>query len=79
MALTEGDLMASRRVSTATIASRGRRNTAESLAGNSTRSQKMKINGFDEGKGKLLPFVTTDDAGRKSKPADEEAGDKKRS
>lgn len=69
----EGDLMAAAGVDW-TIGREGREEYGESLAGKQYPKQKMKINGFDE-EGKLLPFVTTDDAGEKQ-ASDEEAGDK---
>lgn len=64
----EGDLMAAAGVDW-TIGREGREEYGESLAGKQYPKQKMNINGFDD-EGKLLPLVTTDDAG------DIEAGDK---
>ena len=64
----EGDLMAAAGVDW-TIGREGREEYGESLAGKQYPKQKMNINGFDD-EGKLLPLVTTDDAG------DEETGDK---
>ncbi|MFC1759596.1 FAD-dependent oxidoreductase [Planctomycetota bacterium] len=57
----EGDLMAAAGVSW-TIGREGRDEYGESYAGKQYPKSKMKINGFDED-GKLLPFVTTTDAG----------------
>lgn len=57
----EGDLMAAAGVSW-TIGREGRGEYGESLAGKHYPKQKMDINGFDD-EGKLLPLVTTDDAG----------------
>jgi len=64
----EGDLMAAAGVDW-TIGREGREEYGESLAGKQYLKRKMNINGFDD-EGKLLPLVTTDDAG------DKEAGDK---
>lgn len=64
----EGDLMAAAGVDW-TIGREGRNEYGESLAGKQYPKQKMDISGFDEN-GKLLPLVTTTDAG------DDEAGDK---
>jgi hypothetical protein len=64
----EGDLMATSGVSW-TIGREGRAEYGESYAGKQYPKSKMKINGFDS-QGKLLPLVTTTDAGH------EEAGDK---
>jgi hypothetical protein len=64
----EGDLMAAAGVDW-TIGREGREEYGESLAGKQYPKQKMNISGFDDD-GKLLPLVTTDDAGA------EEAGDK---
>jgi hypothetical protein len=63
----EGDLMAAAGVDW-TIGREGREEYGESLAGRQYPKQKMNINGFDD-EGRLLPLVTTDDAGP------EEAGD----
>lgn len=63
----EGDLMAEAGVDWA-IGREGRAEYGEPLAGKRYPKQKMNINGFDDG-GKLLPLVTTDDAGA------DEAGD----
>ncbi len=63
----EGDLMAAAGVDW-TIGREGREEYGESLAGKQYPKQQMKINGFDD-EGKLLPLVTTNDAGP------EEAGD----
>lgn len=63
----EGDLMATAGVDW-TIGREGREKYGESLAGKQFSKETMKINGFDA-EGKLLPLLTTDDAG----PA--EAGD----
>lgn len=57
----EGDLMAAAGVDW-TIGREGRGDYDESLAGKQYPKQKMNINGFDD-KGKLLPLVTTADAG----------------
>jgi len=57
----EGDLMASAGVDW-TIGREGRTQYDESLAGKQYPKPKMKINGFDND-GKLLPLMTTDDAG----------------
>jgi hypothetical protein len=65
----EGDLMAAAGVDW-TIGREGRAKYDESLAGKQYPKQKMEINGFDE-HGRLLPLLTTDDAGP------EEAGDEK--
>src|SRR6056297_369213 len=64
----EGDLMAAAGVDW-TIGREGRDEYGESLAGKQYPKKMMNINGFDDN-GKLLPLLTTDDAG-----ADEE-GDK---
>jgi hypothetical protein len=64
----EGDLMAAAGVDWR-IGREGRAEYGESLAGKQYPKKKMNINGFDD-EGKLLPLVTTDDAG------DKEAGDK---
>ena len=64
----EGDLMAAAGVDW-TIGREGRAEYGESLAGKQYPKQKMNINGFGEN-GKLLPLVTTMDAG------DDEAGDR---
>ena len=63
----EGDLMAAAGVNW-TIGREGRSEYGESLAGKRYSKPVMQISGFDDD-GKLLPLVTTDDAG------DEEAGD----
>ncbi|EGF29379.1 FAD-dependent oxidoreductase [Rhodopirellula baltica] len=63
----EGDLMAAAGVDW-TIGREGRDEYGESLAGKQYPKEKMNINGFDEN-GKLLPLLTTDDAG------DDKAGD----
>jgi hypothetical protein len=63
----EGDLMAAAGVDW-TIGREGREEYGESLAGKQYPKPKMNINGFDD-EGRLLPLVTSDDAG------DEEAGD----
>lgn len=52
-----------------TIGREGRAEYGESLAGKQYPKEKMDIDGFDD-QGKLLPLITTDDAGP------EEAGDK---
>jgi hypothetical protein len=65
----EGDLMAAAGVDW-TIGREGRAEFGESLAGKQYPKQKMEISGFDEN-GKLLPLVTTQDAGP------DDAGDKK--
>ena len=65
----EGDLMASAGVDW-TIGREGRAEYGETLAGKQYPKKRMSINGFDD-RGKILPLVTTDDAGPK------EAGDKK--
>lgn len=57
----EGDLMAASGVDWA-IGREGRDEYEESLAGKQYPKEKMKISGFDEN-GKLLPLLTTDDAG----------------
>ena len=64
----EGDLMAAAGVDW-TIGREGRAEFGESYAGKRYPKPKMDINGFDE-QGKLLPLVTTRDAGP------DEAGDK---
>lgn len=64
----EGDLMAAAGVDW-TIGREGRATHGESLAGKQYPKKIMNINGFDDD-GKLLPMVTTNDAGP------EEAGDK---
>ncbi len=64
----EGDLMAATGVDW-TIGREGREEYGESLAGKQYPKQKMKISGFDD-EGKLLPLVTTNDAGP------EDAGDR---
>lgn len=64
----EGDLMAAAGVDW-TIGREGREEYGESWAGKQYPKQKMDINGFGDD-GRLLPLVTTDDAG------DEKAGDK---
>ena len=64
----EGDLMAAVGVDW-TIGREGRAEYGESLAGKQYPKKKMNINGFD-GEGKLLPLVTTANAGS------EEAADK---
>ena len=64
----EGDLMAAAKVDW-TIGREGREEYGESLAGKQYPKPKMNIHGFDD-EGKLLPLVTTDDAGP------EEVGDK---
>ena len=64
----EGDLMAAAGVDW-TIGREGRKEYGESLAGKQYPMKKMNINGFDKS-GKLLPLVTTNDAGS------EEAGDR---
>jgi len=63
----EGDLMAAAGVDW-TIGREGRAQFGESLAGKQYPKTKMNINGFDD-QGKLLPLVTTDNAGP------QEAGD----
>jgi len=65
----EGDLMSVAGVDW-TIGREGRTEYGESLAGKQYPKQKMKINGFND-EGKLLPLITTSDAGTK------QAGDKK--
>ncbi|PHQ37022.1 FAD-dependent oxidoreductase [Rhodopirellula bahusiensis] len=65
----EGDLMAAAGVDW-TIGREGRADYGESLAGKQYPKKLMKVSGFDDD-GKLLPLVTTDDAGP------DEAGDKK--
>jgi len=65
----EGDLMAAAGVDW-TIGREGRAEYGESLAGKQYPKQKMAINGFND-EGKLLPLITTDDAGAV------EVGDKK--
>jgi hypothetical protein len=57
----EGDLMAAAGVDW-TIGREGRAEYGESLAGKQYPKKTMNINGFDDD-GKLLPLVTTDDAG----------------
>ena len=57
----EGDLMAAAGVDW-TIGREGRDEYGESLAGKQYPKKKMNINGFDDD-GKLLPLLTTDDAG----------------
>ena len=64
----EGDLMAAAAVDW-TIGREGRQEYGESLAGRQYPKQKMNINGFDD-EGRLLPLVTTNDAGP------DDAGDK---
>jgi hypothetical protein len=64
----EGDLMAAAGVEW-TIGREGRAEFGESLAGKQYPKKKMDINGFDDA-GKLLPLLTTDDAGP------DDAGDK---
>ncbi|TWU04816.1 FAD-dependent oxidoreductase [Stieleria varia] len=64
----EGDLMAAAGVDW-TIGREGRDEYGESLAGKQYPKKKMAINGLNES-GKLLPLLTTEDAGP------EEAGDK---
>jgi hypothetical protein len=64
----EGDLMAAAGVDW-TIGRESRKEYDESLAGKQYPKPKMNINGFDD-EGRLLPLITTDDAG------DEAAGDK---
>ena len=64
----EGDLMAAAGVDW-TIGREGRDEYGESLAGKQYPKKKMNINGFDDD-GKLLPLLTTDDAGP------DEAGDR---
>lgn len=64
----EGDLMAAAGVDW-TIGREGRAEYGESLAGKQYPKPKLTINGFDDD-GKLLPLVTTDDAGP------DEAGDR---
>jgi hypothetical protein len=63
----EGDLMAAAGVEW-TIGREGRDEYGESLAGRQYPKKKMDISGFDDA-GKLLPLITTDDAGA------EQAGD----
>jgi hypothetical protein len=65
----EGDLMAAAGVDW-TIGREGRAAYGESLAGKQYPKKRMNISGFDD-HGKLLPLVTTDDAGA------DEAGDNK--
>ena len=65
----EGDLMAAAGVAW-TIGREGRSDHGESLAGKQYPKKKMEINGFDDS-GKLLPLLTTVDAGA------ERAGDNK--
>jgi len=57
----EGDLMAAAGVDW-TLGREGRDEYGESLAGKQYPKKKMNINGFDD-EGKLLPLLTTDDAG----------------
>ena len=57
----EGDLMAAAGVSW-TIGREGRKEFGESLAGKRYPKAKMAISGYDS-EGKLLPLITTDDAG----------------
>ena len=57
----EGDLMAAAGVDW-TIGREGRDEYGESLAGKQYPKKRMNINGFDDA-GKLLPLITTDDAG----------------
>lgn len=57
----EGDLMAKAGVGW-TIGREGRSEFGESLAGKQYPKKKMDINGFDEN-GKILPLITTTDAG----------------
>lgn len=57
----EGDLLAASGVDWV-IGREGRHEYGESLAGKQYPKEKMNISGFDE-TGKLLPLVTTDDAG----------------
>lgn len=57
----EGDLMAAAGVDW-TIGREGRDKYGESLAGKQYPKKEMNINGFDDD-GKLLPLITTDDAG----------------
>ena len=57
----EGDLMAAAKVSW-TIGREGRREFGETLAGKQYPKKPMAISGLDE-KGKLLPLITTKDAG----------------
>jgi hypothetical protein len=64
----EGDLLAAAGVSW-TIGREGRKEFGESYAGKQYPKAKMPINGFDD-QGKILPLLTTDDAGP------EEEGDK---
>ena len=64
----EGDLMAAAGVDW-TIGRESRDEYGESLAGKQYPKQKMNINGFDD-EGKLLPLLTTDEAGP------DEAGDR---
>jgi len=64
----EGDLMAAAGVEW-TIGREGRAEFGESYAGKQYPKKKMDINGFDDA-GKLLPLLTTDDAGP------DDAGDK---
>ena len=60
----EGDLMAAAGVEW-TIGREGREQFGESLAGKQYPKPKLKINGFDDD-GKLLPLITTDDAGNEA-------------
>jgi FAD dependent oxidoreductase len=64
----EGDLMAAAGVDW-TIGREGRAEFGEAYAGRRYPKAKMNINGFDD-KGRLLPLITTDDAGP------DEVGDK---
>ncbi|MGK0186808.1 MAG: hypothetical protein ACI9R3_002591 [Verrucomicrobiales bacterium] len=61
----EGDLMAAAGVSW-TIGREGRDDFGESLAGKQYPKPKMKIDGFDS-EGKMLPLITTTDAGPEEK------------
>ena len=63
----EGDLMAASGVSW-TIGREGRAEFGESYAGKQYPKPKMKINGFDS-QGKLLPLITTTDAGHETRQA----------
>lgn len=65
----EGDLMAAAGVDW-TVGREARDEYDESLAGRQFPKKRMNISGFGDG-GKLLPFITTDDAGA------EQAGDKR--
>ncbi|TDU67241.1 FAD dependent oxidoreductase [Prosthecobacter fusiformis] len=64
----EGDLLAAAGVSW-TIGREGKKEFGESFAGKQYPKSKLPINGFDEN-GKVLPLITTDDAGA------EDEGDK---